>query len=328
MDQTVTSAARDFTERQLGAELPKLAAAFGQQDGLVELLDQMSDGVYLVDRRRTIRSWNRACERITGYSADEVVGRRCFENILQHVDDEGRRLCVGLCPLAHTMRDGAPRMARVWLHHKLGHRVPVHVSAKPVRDHGGRVIGAVETFCEDSAPSALADRIAELEQLAMVDPLTAVPNRRFLELTLSSRLAEVRRHGAQFVVAYGDVDRFKRVNDVFGHDVGDRALRMVAATLTSNLRGSDAVARVGGEEFVVLLNHASADTSLACCERLRRLVASSSLDIAGGDLSVTISFGVTLTTPDDSPEAVLRRADALLYQSKRAGGDLITTDLD
>ena len=107
----------------------------------------------------------------------------------------------------------------------------------------------------------------------MVDPLTAVPNRRFLELTLSSRLAEMRRHGAQFVVAYGDVDRFKRVNDVYGHNVGDRALRMVATTLTSNLRGSDAVARVGGEEFVVLLNHASAGTSLACCERLRRLVA-------------------------------------------------------
>jgi diguanylate cyclase (GGDEF)-like protein/PAS domain S-box-containing protein len=313
--------------RPLEADLPDFAAAFSEPDLFLKLLDRMSDGVYLVDGRRTIRFWNRACEQITGYGAGEVVGRRCFENILRHVDDDGRQLCFGFCPLARTIRDGTPREARVWLHHKLGHRVPVRVGVNPIRDREGRIIGAIETFSEDSALTAMRERVAELEQRAMVDALTGVPNRCFLELTLSSRLAEIRRHGAPFMVAFADIDHFKQVNDVYGHWVGDGVLRMIAATLAGNLRGSDALARVGGEEFVLLLYHAGTDASLASCERLRKLVASSSLDVAGRDLSVTISFGATLAMPSDSPETVLRRADALLYESKRAGRNRITTDL-
>ncbi len=129
------------------------------------------------------------------------------------------------------MRDGAPREARVWLHHKLGHRVPVRVSVNPIRDREGTIIGAIETFSEDSALVAMRERIAELEERAMLDSLTGVPNRRFLELTLSSRLAEMRRHGAPFVVAFADVDHFKQVNDIYGHGVGDAVLRMIATTL-------------------------------------------------------------------------------------------------
>ncbi len=313
--------------RPLEADVPDFAAAFSEADVFLELLDRMSDGVYLVDRRRTIRFWNRACEQITGYAPGEVVGHRCFEDILRHIDEDGRRLCFGFCPLACTMRDGTPREARVWLHHKLGHRVPVRVGVNPIRDREGTIIGAIETFSEDSTLSAMRERIAQLEQRAMVDALTGVPNRRFLELTLSSQLAEMRRHGAPFVVAYADIDHFKQVNDVYGHMVGDGVLRMIAATLAGNLRGSDALARVGGEEFVLLLHHAGTGASLVTCERLRKLVASSSLDVAGRDLSVTISLGATLATPGDSPETVLRRADALLYESKRAGRDRITTDL-
>jgi diguanylate cyclase (GGDEF)-like protein/PAS domain S-box-containing protein len=327
MDRTIGTQFELLHRRPLQAGLPDFAAALGDPDSLVELLDCMHDGVYLVDRRRTIRFWNRACEQITGYGASEVIGRRCFDNILRHVDDDGRRLCVGLCPLAHAMRDGSPRTARVWLHHKLGHRVPVQVRVRPVRDEEGRIIGAIETFREDSAASTLRERIAELEHQAMIDPLTGVPNRRFLELTLPSRLNELRRHGTPFLVAYADIDHFKAVNDAYTHPVGDAVLRMIAATLAGNLRGSDALARVGGEEFVLLLHHASPLASQAICERLRALVASSCLEVAGAEVSVTISLGATLATAADTPEALLERADALLYASKHAGRNQVTTDL-
>ncbi len=327
MGQPVANRLSMLGARPLEADVPDFADALSEQDSLLALLNRMSDGVYLVDRRRTIRFWNRACEQITGYRAEEVVGRRCFEDILRHVDDEGRRLCSGLCPLARTMRDGTPRDVHVWLHHRLGHRVPVRVSVDPVRDREGMIIGAIETFREGSALAAMRERIAELEQRAMVDSLTGVPNRRYLELTLSTRLAEMRRHGAPFVVAFADVDHFKRVNDVYGHAVGDAVLRMIAATLAGNLRGNDTLARVGGEEFVLLLYQAGTVPSLTSCERLRKLVASSSLNVTDRDLSVTISIGATLATPNDSPETVLRRADELLYESKRAGRDRTTTDL-
>ena len=123
------------------------------------------------------------------------------------------------------------------------------------------------------------------------------------------------------------LDHFKQVNDQHGHDAGDKVLQMTAATLAGNLRGSDIVARFGGEEFVLLLHHTSADTTRTVCERLRTLVAASSLDVPEGSVSVSVSFGATAARAQDSPESLLRRADALLYRSKKHGRDRTTTDL-
>jgi diguanylate cyclase (GGDEF)-like protein/PAS domain S-box-containing protein len=315
------------TSSAAGAVPSTIVAALSSPDRFTEILDNLSDAVYIVDRARTVHFWNRACERITGYGADEVIGRRCFDEILRHVDQDGRRLCVGLCPLAHTMGDGVPRETRLWLHHKRGHRLPVQVSVNPIRDPAGQIVGAIETFTDDSTLAATRERVEELERLAMADALTGVPNRRFMELTLRSRLAELRRHGVPFVLGFADIDNFKHVNDNYGHAVGDAVLRMVATTLAGDLRGSDTLARFGGEEFVLLLHHIDADGSLAVCERLRKLVAASSIDTPTGPLTVTISFGATLADQDDSPEILLNRGDQLLYLSKRGGGDRTSTDL-
>ncbi len=98
MGQLVTNPLSMLGARPLEADVPDFADALSEPDSLLALLNRMSDGVYLVDRRRTIRFWNRACEQLTGYRADEVVGHRCFEDILRHVDDEGRRLCSWALP--------------------------------------------------------------------------------------------------------------------------------------------------------------------------------------------------------------------------------------
>jgi diguanylate cyclase (GGDEF)-like protein/PAS domain S-box-containing protein len=309
------------------APFSAFATAFNEPDFFREVLDDLSEAVYLVDQRRTIRFWNRACEELTGYTAAEVVGHRCFEDILRHVDEHGKPLCVGLCPLSHTMRDGTPRRTRVWLHHKSGHRVPVQVGVNPVRDREGRIIGAIETFRDDSSLAATQERVGELEALAMVDPLTEIPNRRFLGLTLPGRLAELRRHGAPFIVAFADIDHFKQINDAHGHETGDAVLRMVATTLAANLRATDTVTRFGGDEFVLLLQYGQAEASDMICERMRALVAASSLDHPAGAVSVTMSFGATPARSSDSLSSVLTRADALLYASKWAGRNRITTVL-
>ncbi len=313
--------------RERVEDLEAFSASLSDPGFFIEILDSLSEPVYIVDRFRTIRFWSQACEQITGYPAAEVVGRHCYEDILRHVDENGQRLCVGLCPLAHTIRDGRARHTRVWLHHKRGHRVAVEVGVRPIHDRDGRIIGAIETFTDGSVLAAAQERVAELEKLAMVDALTGVPNRRFLELTITSRLAELRRHGAPFALVFGDLDHFKQVNDQYGHAVGDKVLQMTAATLAGNLRVSDIVARFGGEEFVLILGHTCAEATLPVCERLRTLVAASSLDMADGSLSVTISLGVTAARTQDSPDTLLQRADSLLYLSKQEGRDRTTTDI-
>ncbi len=283
--------------------------------------------MYLVDRDREILFWNDASERISGYSASEVVGRHCFENILRHVDQDGTRLCFGLCPLACTMRDGVPRSADLWLHHKAGQRVPVSVRATPIHDGGGEIIGAIEFFTDSSRFAATAEEVSKLKALAVTDPLTGLPNGRYLELALNSRLTEVRRLSRALGVVFADIDRFKAVNDTYGHEIGDEVLKMVARTLSGNLRGGDTATRFGGEEFVLLLPDSDPVALRALSERLGMLVRTSSIDLkAGQELSVTISMGATLATKQDHAENLLHRADQLLYRSKHDGRDRVTFD--
>ena len=104
-----------------------------------ELLDNLYEGVYYVDRQRRITFWNKAAETITGYSRREVLGHKCFQNLLKHVDDQGVSLCLSACPLAQTIQDGQPRSTSVYLHHKDGHRLPVAVRVAPLHYFLSRV---------------------------------------------------------------------------------------------------------------------------------------------------------------------------------------------
>ncbi len=296
------------------------------QDSILErsdfhrtILDQLHEGVYLVDRQRTILYWNQGAERISGYRADEVIGSSCADNILIHVDDAGRSLCTIACPLEHTMADSQNREADVYLHHKRGHRVPVHVRTAPLRDNAGRIIGGIEVFTESTDQKSMREEIETLRRLALQDALTQVGNRRYAEMALQSRHSELARYGWKYGVLLIDIDYFKRFNDRFGHDIGDRVLTMVATTLSSNIRTHDTLGRWGGEEFLIILEKISPEELASRAEKLRMLVETSGLTAKGERLSVTISAGGSVSKPNESIEDVVKRADDLLYQSKEGG---------
>ena len=288
------------------------------------VLDSLHDGVYFVDRDRRITYWNRGAASLTGYSAEEAVGRRCADALLMHVDALGTCLCTAGCPLAATIQDGQPRTADVYLHHKEGHRVPVNVRAAPLRDATGAIVGAVETFSDNSAKVSALERVLALEREAHVDHLTGLMTRRYLEQELRSRLHELSRYKWPCGVVFLDIDHFKTINDVYGHDIGDRLLRSTGLTLLNNLRSFDAAGRWGGDEFVVVLANVTADEVLRVGNRMRRLVEQSSVKVGGESLNVTVSAGGTVAHPDDTPEAVVRRADALMYRSKESGRNQVT----
>lgn len=284
-----------------------------------DIVENMRDGIYFVDRDRRITFWNRGAERITGYLAAEVVGSRCSDNLLIHVDAAGRQLCRGACPLMASMTDGASHEAEVFLHHKQGHRLPVWVQTSPLLDDEGRFTGAVEVFTETSTRQALSQQVEELKKLALIDPLTELPNRRHFEAQLHSQLEELRRSRVSFGLLFIDIDHFKQVNDLHGHSVGDQVLSTVAKTLLHAIRPFDLAARWGGEEFTGIFPHAQAEDLLGIADRLRILVANSPAETDTGPLTVTISIGGTVASPDDSPATLLKRADDLLYQSKANG---------
>ena len=291
---------------------------------LADVLENLHDGLYCTDTHRVITFWNHAAERITGYPAAEVLGRSCAANILVHVDTDGRSLCRGLCPLAMTMADCVGREAEVFLRHRDGHRVPVLVRTGPLKDRAGQVVGGVELFTDLSNILANNSRVRELEQLALLDTLTQLANRAYLQREIEARFEEMRRYGIPFGLLFMDIDFFKRFNDTYGHDVGDAVLKLVANTFTANSRAFDVYGRWGGEEFVGVIRSIDAEDLVVLGNRMRVLVNQSFLMHDEARLGVSISLGATVAHPDDTAESLIKRADQLLYRSKKEGRNRLT----
>jgi diguanylate cyclase (GGDEF)-like protein/PAS domain S-box-containing protein len=289
------------------------------------LLDNLYDGVYFTNTDRVITYWNKAAERITGLRADEVVGTSCRDNVLNHVDEDGANLCVGLCPLAVSIREQALHEREIWLHHKEGHRIPVLVRVAPVHDNKGTLIGAVEIFSDRFSSDEMRNRVEELERMAMMDSLTKAANRGYTETVLQQRLEEYRRYGWPFGVLFFDIDNFKKVNDTYGHAAGDKVLAMTARTLMYNVRSFDLCGRWGGEEFLVVVRASDHESLRKLASKLWRLVGSSILhEDDRVVLRATVSVGATLVMSGDTAEAIVARADSLMYESKRAGKNRVT----
>ncbi|HEX9024401.1 MAG TPA: sensor domain-containing diguanylate cyclase [Geobacteraceae bacterium] len=288
------------------------------------LVDNLYDGLYIVDRDRIIQYWNKAAERITGFTATEVVGKSCSDNILTHVNDNGIHLCLEKCPLAMTMDDREVREAEVFLHHKDGHRVPVSVRTNILSDESGNEIGGVEIFTDISSIKYNELRIKELEEMALLDNLTKLANRNFLDKELYVRFEEKKRFGVPFGILFMDIDHFKTFNDTYGHDVGDRVLKFVADTLVGNSRPFDVIGRWGGEEFIGIMRNVSSQQLEVLGNRLRMLVESSYIQTESDKLRVTISIGATLVCDDDNADTLIKRADSLLYKSKNSGRNRLT----
>ncbi len=287
------------------------------------MLDNLYEGVYFVDCERRITFWNQGAARLTGYSAEEMTGRFCHDNLLNHVDESGNELCLNGCPLSDSIRNGVMRESAVYLRHKSGHRVPVLVRTVPIRE-GGRIIGAVESFTDNSEHRAIAQSLEEFKSHAYNDPLTTLPNRRYTEHFLASRMSEYRTLGIPFGIAFIDIDHFKGINDTYGHNVGDEVLRTVSRTFLGAVRSTDTVGRWGGEEFLAVLPGVTEDILAVVSERIRMLVERAVTRTGERDIMVTVSIGATTAREGESTEEMLHRADTLLYQSKRNGRNLVS----
>ena len=281
-------------------------------------MNAVFDGAYFVDNQRKILAWNEGAFFISGYRRDEVVGRCCSDNILQHVDECGTKLCTHDCPLQKTLQDGQSHRASVFLRHKLGYRVPVSVRIVPIYD-GGKVAGALEIFRVTSEAGHWRLRIAELEKLVFIDSMTSVPNRRFLECEIDRQLQELSSSGDPFTTCILDLDNFKQVNDRYGHQVGDDLLKNICHTLANCLRGVDSLGRWGGDELLLLLPQTNIEQAVKILDRMRLLIAETFVVTKAGFVRTTVSMGAAQASPSDSRSSLLQRADAQLYLAKRQG---------
>ncbi len=288
------------------------------------IIDNLHDGLYFVDPDRIITYWNKAAEQISGFKAEEVIGKSCAENILTHVDCHGKNMCKSICPLATSIDDGNPHSDEIYMHHKNGHRIPISVRVSALRDSNNKIIGGIELFSDISNQAANELRLKELEKLALLDNLTQLANRTYIERDLKIRFEEHKRFNMPFGVFYIDIDHFKKFNDTYGHDIGDNVLKFVASTFVNNARPFDLYGRWGGEEFIGIIRNISINDFEQLGNRLRVLVENSYVIHENEKLSVSISIGGTIVNDNDTMDSLIKRADTLLYKSKDCGRNRLT----
>jgi diguanylate cyclase (GGDEF)-like protein/PAS domain S-box-containing protein len=310
-------------EKRAGVKLtgPNLQSYFV---GYKDILDNMSEGLYFVDRERRIIYWNKGAEIISGFASTEVLHRSCSENVLIHVNDKGESLCDGACPLADTMTDGQPRKTLVFMHAKAGHRLPVVVNTCPIKDERGAIIGGVEMFLDHSSPMAVMERVSDLQDAAALDPATGVAAWPLVEDFVLNRLRELNLFHWPYGLAAVKLDGVDEINRRYGPQMGQQSLQMVAQTMARNVRSFDLVGAGEGIELVAVLANFQRDPLRLALERLLHLIRQSRLPHPSGDIMVTASMGATTARDNDTVATLWQRAQDLLAQSQASGGNCIT----
>ena len=272
---------------------------------LAELPDLVPDAICVVDTEGRFLFVSSSFERIFGYAPAEVIGLRTFD--LVHPDD----LVATLQQAERVMAGQLQCHYRNRYVHKDGHVVDIQWSARWLPEYGVRVAVAHEV-------SELRRAERELEHRANHDLLTGLPNRDRLERVLQQAMDDAAASGSSLALLYLDLDGFKAANDRGGHDAGDRVLREVARRLQKPLRKGDLVARMGGDEFVVLLPGCRDATAAGAVAESLRTQLHATYPLPDGPIRLDASIGIACYPADGRDlETLLAHADRAMYAAKR-----------
>jgi len=289
-------------------------------DSLFEgrLLDNMYDAVVFVDAAGRVQLWNRGAERLTGIAGVGVRGQPWHAELLGLSDEQGRPIGESDCPVQTAIRCGAQSLRRLTILGRAEQPVSVDAHAIPVIDPRGVCQGAILLFHDASSEISLEQRCQHLHEKASKDPLTQVANRAEFDRVHAMFVAAHRQQQVPCSLLMCDLDRFKQVNDTYGHQAGDEVIQCLASLMKSSCRPGDLVARYGGEEFVMLCADCDNAAAARRAEQIREELSQIPMKKMEGR-RVTVSFGVTEVQPGDTPETMLRRADRALLMAKAKG---------
>ncbi|MBN1221624.1 MAG: diguanylate cyclase [Candidatus Aminicenantes bacterium] len=289
------------------------------------LIEHLHDAIIFLDTDKKILLWNRGAEETSGFLKPEIIGKKCFENILIQSDGGVLKVCKTSCPVEKTFRDGQERIYDAYLQHKEGFRLPVTLHVLPIFDRERNVIGAVETFHDTSPKIIIPQKMEELKRMNLLDPHTELANRKYLEIQLKLRLEEMNRHKLPLGILLVDIDHFSKFNEVHGKEVGDKVLRMVSRTLSNNIRFFDVIGYWEGGRFLILVFNINESKLDLVANKLRLLVSQSSIQIEAKLLGVTVSIGAAVALLRDNSASLICKTENLLKTSKKHGGNRVSS---
>jgi len=297
---------RDISERmRADLELRIAAIAFDSQDGMI-----------VTDAQATILRVNSAFTQITGYSAQEAIGQspRMLRSDRHDADF--------YAAMWATVETAGAWHGEIWHQRKNGEIFPEQLTITAIMGSSGQVTHYVGTLRDITLRKQLEEEVA---QLAFFDPLTQLPNRRLFNDRLGQAFTRAQRSKLTMALMFIDLDKFKPVNDTHGHEVGDWMLLTVAKRIESCLRTSDTAARVGGDEFLVLLPELqTSNDAIAVAEKIRQALEQPVVTPSELTLHVSASIGIAIY-PDHAQTAqdLLHLGDRAMYQAKNVGGNFV-----
>ncbi len=284
----------------------------GSEERLRRVIDHAPNGIMVVGRDGKVRMVNPAFSRITGFAAEETVGRS--PRLLK----SGRHPAEFYARLWHALEAEGEWQGEIWNRRRDGEIYPEWLSITAARDGHGQITDYVGIFSDISQRKELEQ---DLERMAFYDPLTGLPNRILFHERLRQALRDVKRYGGFLVaVLYLDLDLFKQVNDRYGHELGDALLEEAAKRLSAVVREADTVARLGGDEFGVVLTHiADAEAAAAVAAKIIGILGEPFI-LYGRRCQIGTSIGIALAPSHGCDvKALIATADHAMYQAKRGG---------
>ncbi len=276
------------------------------------VLDNLPTGIYLVDRERRIRYWNRGAEEISGYHRHDVIGRRSRENILRGCDDVGCALCGAACPLSVVILDGKASESPVFVHHKEGQRVPVQLRVLPIRDAHGSIVCAAVSFEETRETAELHFRPSSLAAHGCLDVITGTPNHAFMQSHLRENLAFFNEYHLPFGILSIQVEKLAELQATHGRESVEVMLHVVAQTMKHAVRPDGVLGRWNENQFLAIVTNCNAAQLETLGQSLTKMAGSSGIQWWDDLLSVKVSVGHSMVQPGDSLESLLARAQGSL----------------
>lgn len=281
---------------------------------------EAKEGMFVTDIKNNILRVNHAFTAITGYGVEEVIGKN------PRLLSSGRQNKVFYSDMWESINNAGTWEGEIWNRRKNGEVYPEYLTITAVKDVTGIVNNYVGTFTDITLSNAASE---EIKNLAFFDPLTQLPNRRLLTDRLQQALVASARHRQKGALLFLDLDHFKTLNDTLGHDIGDMLLQQVAERLTQCVRAGDTVARIGGDEFVILIEglserlfDAAAHTEAVADKILTSL--NQVYQLGTHEYFSSPSIGATLFIGHEiALEELLKHADIAMYDAKKAGRNML-----
>jgi len=292
----------DITKKKQIEERQQLAA---------KVFDNTEEGIIITDRNIVIVDTNPAFSKITGYQREEIIGQT--PSFLS----SGKQTSSFYKDMWHSLKTTGYWQGEIWNRKKTGELYAELLSISPLMDNSGNVLHYIGIFSDITHTKNQQKR---LEQLAHYDALTQLPNRVLLNDRFIQAISHCKRQENILAVSFLDLDHFKPVNDLYGHETGDQLLVEVAQRIKTIIRDEDTISRQGGDEFILLLGDIE---SFSHCEKMLTRITQSIAQpytINGESITISVSIGVTLYPLDDSDaDTLMRHADQAMYQAKTAG---------